>query len=120
MNQNHYPKLLDVASNEGSFAGVGQVIAGIKFVSFLTPDMASENDARQGIDYSVLGQPDGMSGVKKLANFHAVINCTTSVAYPDGGPGGPWPPPNRIIKQVIITIENALNRGAKYVDSSNK
>jgi len=33
---------------EGSFAEVGQVIAGIKF-NFLTPDMASKNDDRHGI-----------------------------------------------------------------------
>ena len=40
---------------EGSFAEVGQLIADIKLVSFLTPDMASKNDARHGIDWSVLG-----------------------------------------------------------------
>jgi len=37
---------------EASFADVGQVIAGINFVSFLTPDMASKNDARHGIRLS--------------------------------------------------------------------
>jgi len=36
--------------SEGSFAEVGQVIAGTMFVSFLTPDMASKNDARYGIN----------------------------------------------------------------------
>jgi len=34
------------ASPESSNDEVGQVIAGIKLVSFLTPDMASKNDAR--------------------------------------------------------------------------
>ena len=34
---------------EGSNAEVGQLIAGIKFASFLTPDMASKMDARHGI-----------------------------------------------------------------------
>jgi len=42
------------------FAGVGQVIAGIK-LSFLTPDMASKNGARHGTDQSVQGKPDAMS-----------------------------------------------------------
>jgi len=37
---------------EASFAEVGQLIAGINFVSFLTPDMASKNDARHGIGLS--------------------------------------------------------------------
>ena len=36
-------------SNEDSFANVGQVIACSKFFSFLTPDMASKNDASYGI-----------------------------------------------------------------------
>ena len=31
-------------------AGVWQVIACMKFASFLTPDMASKNDARHGIE----------------------------------------------------------------------
>jgi len=34
---------------EGSFAEVVQLIAGTKFGSFLTPDIASKNDARHGI-----------------------------------------------------------------------
>ena len=42
-------------TDEGSFAEVGQLITYTKFVSFLTPDMASKNDARHGIDQSVLG-----------------------------------------------------------------
>ena len=37
---------------EGSNAEVGQLIAGIKFGSFLTPEMASKNDARHGIGLS--------------------------------------------------------------------
>jgi len=36
-------------SNEGSNAEVGQLITGIKIDSFLTPEMASKNDARHGI-----------------------------------------------------------------------
>jgi len=39
----------------GSNAEVGQMIAALKYVSFLTPDMAPKHDARHGIDYSVLG-----------------------------------------------------------------
>ena len=35
--------------NEDLQAGVWQVIACMKFVSFLTPDMASKNDASYGI-----------------------------------------------------------------------
>ena len=35
---------------EGSFAEVVQLVAGMKFRSFLTPDMASKNDARHDID----------------------------------------------------------------------
>ena len=37
-------------TNEALKAGVGQVITSMKFVSFLTPDMASKNDARHGIE----------------------------------------------------------------------
>ena len=37
---------------EGSKAEVGQVIAGIKFDCFLTPDMASKNDAKHGIGFT--------------------------------------------------------------------
>ena len=37
-------------ATEGLNAEVGQVIAGYNFVSFLTPDMASKNDARHGIE----------------------------------------------------------------------
>jgi len=48
---------------EGLFAECGQVIAGTKFVSFLTPDMASTNDARHGIDQSLLRLHDAMSGI---------------------------------------------------------
>jgi len=59
-------------------AKVGQVIAGTKFVSFLTPDMAPKNDARHGIDYLVLIKHDAMSGVKKPTTFIPVINCQTS------------------------------------------
>jgi len=50
---NHLTKfdiISDSTSIEGSNAEVGQVIAGIKFGSFLTPDMASKNDGRHGID----------------------------------------------------------------------
>ena len=36
-------------TNKGSFAEVRQLIAGTNFTSFLTPDMASKNDARHGI-----------------------------------------------------------------------
>ena len=39
-------------TDEGSFAEVGQLITYTKFVSFLTPDMASKNDARHGIGLS--------------------------------------------------------------------
>ena len=56
----------------GSFAEVEQVIAGIKFVCFLT----WKNDAMSGIVF------DTMSGVKKLAKCHAVINCTTLANEP--------------------------------------
>jgi len=48
---------------EGSNAEVGQLITGMKFSSFLTPDMASKNGARHGTDYLVLGKPDAMSGI---------------------------------------------------------
>ena len=34
---------------EGPFGEVGQLIAGSKIGRFLTPDMASKNDARHGI-----------------------------------------------------------------------
>ena len=37
---------------EGSNAEVVQLIAGMNFTSFLTPDMASKNDARHGIGLS--------------------------------------------------------------------
>jgi len=42
--------------------------------------MASKNDARHGIGLSKLWfiRFDAMSGVKKLPNFNAAINCTTS------------------------------------------
>ena len=40
---------------EGLFDEVVQLIAAWYFASFLTPDMASKNDARHDIDYSVLG-----------------------------------------------------------------
>jgi len=36
-------------TTEGSFAEVGHVIAGVKFDSYLTPDMATKNDTRHGI-----------------------------------------------------------------------
>jgi len=57
-------------SVESSFAEFEQVISGVKFVSFLTPDMTSNN----GIDQSVVAELDAMSciffdvmcGVKKL------------------------------------------------------
>ena len=48
-------EIILAGSFEGSFAEVGQLFTGIKFVSFLTPDMASKNDTRHGIDYSVSG-----------------------------------------------------------------
>jgi len=44
-------------TNEGSFAEVGQVIAGMKLDSFLTPD-------------------------KKLTNLYPAINCPTSINEP--------------------------------------
>jgi len=37
---------------EDSKAEVVQLIAGTKFSSFLTPDMASKNDARHGIGFT--------------------------------------------------------------------
>jgi len=37
---------------EDSFAEVGQLITACKFVSFLTSDMSSKNDARHGIGLS--------------------------------------------------------------------
>ena len=40
----------NVSIFEALKAEVWQVIACIKFVSFLTPDMASKNDARYGIE----------------------------------------------------------------------
>ena len=48
---------------EASFVEVRQVIAGIKFVIFLTPDKASKNDARNGIEWSGLWCSDAMSGI---------------------------------------------------------
>jgi len=63
------------------------VIAGMKFTTFLTPDMASKNDARHGIGvFLALNKSmpclasffDAMSGVKKLPNFVPAINCTSS------------------------------------------
>jgi len=77
----------NVSSVESSFVECGQLSAGIEFGSLLTPDMASKNDASNGIDYSLLGQPDAMSGivfwrhmscVNKLPNLYPVINCPTS------------------------------------------
>ena len=44
-------------------AEVGQVIAGVKLGSFLTPDMASINDATLGSGKLVLGELDVMSGI---------------------------------------------------------
>ena len=38
-----------LTTSEGSFAEVGKIIAGIKFGSFLTPEMVSINDVRHGI-----------------------------------------------------------------------
>jgi len=38
--------------HEGSNAEVVQLIAGIMFGSFLTPDMASKHDARHGIGFT--------------------------------------------------------------------
>jgi len=40
----------DIAIHEGSFAEVMQLIAALKCVSFLTPDMASKKYARHVID----------------------------------------------------------------------
>jgi len=37
---------------EGSNAKVGQLIAALKYVGFLTPENASKNDARHGIGLS--------------------------------------------------------------------
>ena len=37
-------------------------IAGIKFISFMTPKMVSKNDYIHGIESSVLGRPETMSG----------------------------------------------------------
>jgi len=42
----------DGNTNEGLNAEVGQLIAGMKYTSFLTPDMASKNEARHGIGFS--------------------------------------------------------------------
>jgi len=56
-----------ISTVEGGNAEVGQVMVGTKFGSFLTPDMASKNDA--------------MFGFKRLADFIPVINCTT-LAFP--------------------------------------
>ena len=39
------------------------MITAWKYISFLTPDMASKNDARHGIDCSLVRQPDAMSGI---------------------------------------------------------
>ena len=41
-------QLRDQLRTEGLQAEFGHLIAGMKFVSFLTPDMESENDARHG------------------------------------------------------------------------
>jgi len=57
----------------------------MKFSCLLTPVMASKNDARHGVDYSVQALLDAMpsivfdaiSGIKKLLNFHAAINFPT-------------------------------------------
>jgi len=73
--------LANEPSVEASFAEVGQVIAGRNFVRFLTPDIASKNDARHGIDYSVLGQLDAMSGIDFLRHVwrqKAAKLCTSN------------------------------------------
>ena len=56
-------KNLKNSTNEGSNAEVGQLIAGMKFRIFLTPDMASKNDGRHGIGLSSHSPIDAMSGV---------------------------------------------------------
>ena len=70
-------------SSVGAYAEVGQLIASIKFVSFLTPDMASKSNARH---YRVIlalinSMPylasfsDTISGVKKMTPGDAVLAC---------------------------------------------
>ena len=48
---------------EGLIAEVGQLIARIKFCSFLAPDMASKNDARHGIGLTSHWLIDAMHGI---------------------------------------------------------
>jgi len=72
------------------FAEVGQLITGNEVQSsFLTPDMASKNDARHGIDQSVLAISgivfDAMSGVNKLTLFIPAITYPTSAFDPSNG-----------------------------------
>ena len=77
-------------TTEASFVEVGQFITGMKYSSFLTPDMASKNDARHDIDLfsaeitrcHVSMFFDTMSGVKKLATFIPAINCPISAFEP--------------------------------------
>jgi len=65
-----------------------QLIAGAKFVSFLTPDMASKNDDGHGWHRLFEGRIahasffDAMSGVIKLPNSIAALNCPTSANEP--------------------------------------
>ena len=56
-------KILNDSRSEALNAEVGQVIDAWKYSSFLTPDMASKNDARHGIDCSLVIQPDAISGI---------------------------------------------------------
>jgi len=61
------------------------MIAGVNLGSFLTPDMASKNDARHGIGLFSAGITrfhvwqlfDAMSGVKKLPNLYLGILPST-------------------------------------------
>jgi len=64
------------------YAEVWQLIAGTKFESFLTPDMASKTmpDIASSYPSTVYSMPchtlffDAMAGVKKLANFIPALN----------------------------------------------
>ena len=53
-------------TREASNAKVVQVITAWNFTRFLTPDMAAKNDARHGIDCSLLGKHNAMSGIVLL------------------------------------------------------
>jgi len=70
---------------EGLNAEVGQVIAGIMFASFLTPDMALFIQCWNNPMPCLASFFDTMFGVKKLVNFIPAINFSTSAFEPSAG-----------------------------------